>query len=192
MGAARKPKKAPATPSKETDPQAAVEHVAGMLPAVTGLDGDAGVPMEEIGEIVAPAKPVANKAAKPKTARAQVREHVKKVRAANDAAHARRMDACAQAAEAAAGRAPVDVSAVDFTNITGVEPAAARAYAELLASGKGVTPRESETATGLNVSQRCKVDRRLGKAGYRLHYEPNPERDRADRHTANRYYLTRR
>jgi hypothetical protein len=60
-----------------------------------------------------------------------------------------------------------------------------------LASGKGVTPREAETATELNTSSRCKVDRRLAKAGYRLRHARNPERDRADRDTANVYWIER-
>jgi hypothetical protein len=60
----------------------------------------------------------------------------------------------------------------------------------MTATRNAATPREVETATGLNTRQRCAVDRRLGKAGYRLKHRRNPERaDKSDRLTVCLYWL---
>lgn len=79
---------------------------------------------------------------------------------------------------------------VDLDGIKGVDPVPARTYAEMLASCVGVTPRDLATATGLDTRQRCKVDRRLFEAGYRLKHRRDPARaDKSDPLTAYLYWI---
>jgi hypothetical protein len=172
MGAARKAKglKAMIADLAETVAQTATPFIA-----ATGLDGDTAVPAEQIGEPVSPAP----KAKAPK-GKASIRATVDQVRAENEAAHVARMDACTQAAEAVTG----------LSNIKGIESAAACRYVEML-SGDGVTARAVETATGLTMRQRCRIDAALTAAGWRLHYKRNPERDPGDRFSTNLFWIER-
>jgi hypothetical protein len=85
-------------------------------------------------------------------------------------------------------RPALDVSKCNFKGIRGVEPAAARKYAELLA-GDGCTPKQAETETGLVERARWKVEDRLRAGGFRLHFEKNPNRVLGDRATSNVYRI---
>ena len=76
----------------------------------------------------------------------------------------------------------------NFEGIKNVDPAKAKQYAELLASG-GVTPKAAEAATGLVERARWRVEDRLKEAGYKLRFERNPERVPGDRATSSLYYL---
>jgi hypothetical protein len=80
------------------------------------------------------------------------------------------------------------VSKCNFERIKGVEPAAARTYAELLA-GNGCTPKEAEAETGLVERARWKVEDRLRAGGFRLEFENNPNRVVGDRATSNVYTI---
>ena len=145
-----------------------------------------------------PAKPAPAKA---KTARQQIKETVAEVRAANEKAHDRRVENCGQAAAKALDpkaaerelRARITARALkltgcNFEGIKNVDPAKAKQYAELLASG-GVTPKAAEAATGLVERARWRVEDRLKEAGYKLRFERNPERVPGDRATSSLYYL---
>ena len=83
------------------------------------------------------------------------------------------------------------LAGLDWSSLKGIDAAKAQQYAEMLASGEGITAREAETATGLVMAQRWKVEKVLGAAGYKLRFERNPERDRSDKLTANLYRIER-
>jgi len=70
----------------------------------------------------------------------------------------------------------------------GIETEKADAYAEMMLSGAGVTPRHVETTLGLNARQRDQIDRAMYGMGYKLHRKANPDRDSSDRLTANLYW----
>jgi hypothetical protein len=218
---------------------ALVASIEATAPKMPGLDDDAGLPAEEIGEVVKPGKakraPLSEaecaaageawiEAKDGRLARYGVVEassgviddrctltttnfHLLEVEATTGKVRylgvsplrpSKKPVAPAKAKAAKlptrgqeAPKAKLSLTGVDFTALKGIEPAAAQRYAEMLASGNPVTPRAVETATGLTMRQRGKVDGLLGRAGYSLRFERNPDRDRADRFTANLYYITR-
>jgi hypothetical protein len=161
------------------------------------------------------ARKISKATKKPLSLRQALRQAQDEVAAAHEQAHVARLDACAQAVEQIVAPviagipgfdgdtavlaeqvgepvAPaIELTGVDFSAVKGVDPAAARQYFEMLASGVEVSPREVETTTGLGLRQRCKVDHALYLAGWCLKHRRNPERDKSDRHTANLYWLER-